>query len=418
MFTGPLITKLDGALGAKAESQENIEGMVLGGVVSAGYPTLGVSVKLTQASDADALDLDAAYDAANSVLVRYHIDEFFIGNPNGVLWIMLVAQGTTLAAMCDKANLTMSVSKLITDSGKTIKNFGVVLNPDGDYDSVITAGIDVDVTNAVTKAQALINELAALNVFIDMAVIEGRELDGASGTWKDLRTMASPNVHVAVLQDADVADLDALYAKHAAVGTVLAGIGVRRVSEDLGSINSVNNPNRGAANMPINDAATGRWINPAISKGTLTNDLTPTEVAALKTKGYVFADSYPEYSGVYFSGSPACTLATSDYAYGVNTRVWNKAARIVTAKLTPKFNGKVQLTAGKISATTASSWEQDANNSRDGVGSMVAADDATFSAVKINPAQDVFGTSKVITKIGITPYGYSRVLEGQIGFSI
>ena len=418
MFTGPIITKSDGALGAKAASEENILGLVMGGVTTATYTALGVSKKLTQLSDADDLGFDAAYDSANKVLVRYHIDEFFAENPNGVLWVMLVAQGTTLAAMCDKTVLTSSVQKLISDSLKKIKSFGVVLNPATGYTPTITAGIDVDVTNAVTKAQALIDAWAALNVFVDMAVIEGRELDGASSTWKDLRTLASPNVHVAVLQDADVAALDALYAKHAAVGTVLGGIGVRNVEEDLGSINSVNNPNRGAANMPINDAASGRWLNPAISKGTLTNDLTAADIAALKDKGYVFADSYPEYPGVYLSGSPACTVLSSDFAYGVNTRVWNKAARIAVFKLTPKINSKVALVDGKISATTASSWEQDTNNSRDGLGSMVAADNATKAAVSVDPAQDVLGTSKVIVKMAVTPYGYSRVIEGVIGFSI
>lgn len=416
MFTGPLVIKSDGALGAKATSEENILGLVMGGVVTAGYATLGVSKKLTQPSDADDLGFDAAYDSANKVLVRYHIDEFFAENPNGVLWVMIAAQGTTLAAMCDKA--TAYVQKLVSDSLKKIKSFGVVLNPASGYTPTITAGIDVDVTNAVIKAQDLINTWATLNIFIDMAVIEGRNLSGASSTWKDLRIMASPNVHVAVLQDADIAALDALYAKHAAVGTVLGGIGVRNVEEDLGSINSVNNPNKGAANMPINDAASGRWLNPAISKGTLTNDLTAADIAALKAKGYVFADSYPEYPGVYLSGSPACTALSSDFAYGVNTRVWNKAARIVVFKLTPYTNAKVKLIGGKISATTASSMEQDCNNSRDGLGSMVAADNATAAQSKINADQDVFGTSNLDVDFAVTPYGYSRSISGKIGFSI
>ncbi|MCK6649708.1 MAG: DUF2586 domain-containing protein [Bacteroidia bacterium] len=416
MYTGPVVEKLDGALGAKAANTENIAAMVFGGVVTANYATLGVSKKLTQLSDADDLGFTAAYDSTNKVLVRYHIDEFFRLNPNGTLWIMVVAQTVTMTQMCDIANAYLH--KLISDSGKTVKYGGVIRNPATGYVATITDGIDADVTGAVTKAQQLADTWAALNIFIDAIFIEGRELSGTSGTWKDMRTMSSANVGVVVLQDPDVAALDALYAKTAAVGTVLGGWGIRRAEEDLGSINSANNPNQGAANMPINDAAEERFLRVAISKGTLTQDLSAADVAALKAKGYIFADSYPEYPGVYFSGSPACTLITSDYAYLVNTRVWNKAARIAVFKLTPRINSTVQLIGGKISATTASGWQEDTNNSRDGLGSLVAAQHCTKSAVFIDPNQDVFGTSKVVVKMTITPYGYAREIQGNLGFSI
>jgi Protein of unknown function (DUF2586) len=415
MFKGPEIGKADGALGAKAGSEENILALVCGGVATANI-ALGASKKLTQPSDADDLLLTAAYDSTNKVLVRYHIDEFFILNPNGVLWLMLVAQGTTMAAMCNKNNAY--ANKLIMDSARKVKHIGVVLNPATGYVATITDGVDADVSAATLKAQELCDTWKLSNVFIDMVVIEGRQLTGASGSWKDNRIMESPNVHVAVLQDKDVANLDALYAKHAAVGTVLGGLGVRRVEEDLGSSNSENNPNKGAANMPINDAANGRWINPAISSGTLCNDLSPADVKALQDKAYVFADSYPEYPGVYFSGSPACTSLSSDFAYGVNTRVWNKAARIVVFKLTPKINGKVALVGGKISVSTASYWEQDINNTRDGLGAMVVADNATKSQVKLDANQDVQAASKVVVKMSVTPYGYSRVIEAELGFSL
>jgi hypothetical protein len=298
MFTGPNIIKGDGALGAKGTSDDNIHGLVMGGVVTAGYATLGVSKSLIQASDADAFGFNAAYDSTNKVLVRYHIDEYFRLNPNGVLWIMVVAQATTLANMCDKT--LAHVQKLISDSDKKVKSIGVVRNPSTGYTPTITNGIDADVTAAVVKAQELADDWRTRNIFIDMIVIEGRELGATASAWKDLRTLASPNVHVCVLQDKDIASLDALYAKTAAVGTCLGGIGARRCEEDLGSLNAQNNPNVGAANFPINSAASGLWLKPAISSGVLMSDLTAAEVAALKTKGFVFADSYPEYPGVYF----------------------------------------------------------------------------------------------------------------------
>lgn len=416
MFSGPTIIKSDGATGAKGASKDNVMGMVFGGVAVASlYPTLGVSKKLIQASDADLYGFNSAYDSANKVLVRYHIDEFFELNPEGVLWIMVVPQATTMAQMCDKTLLF--VNKLIGDSGNTIRSFGVVRNPATGYTPTITNGIDVDVTNAVLKAQELADDWKVKNIYIDNAVIEGRELSTTASSWKDLRTMASPNVHVAVLQDKDVANLDALYAKTAAVGTVLGGIGVRRCEEDLGSINAEGNPNKGAENFPINNAAKGRWLNPAISSGVLTKDLTSTEVKALKDKAFIFADSYPEYPGVYFSGSPACTDATSDYAYGVATRVWNKTARKAAYKLVPKFNSTVDTAGGKIKASTIAGWEADVNTGKDGISTMVSEGHATNAALTIDPNQDVLATSKVIVKMSVTPYGYARAIEGYLGFS-
>ncbi|MCE9540629.1 MAG: DUF2586 family protein [Bacteroidetes bacterium] len=415
MFTGPTIIKGDGALGAKGASDDNIHGLVMGGVVTGTYATLGVSKQLIQASDADDYGFNAAYDATNKVLVRYHIDEYFRINPNGVLWVMVVAQTVTLAQMCDKT-LT-HVYKLISDSLKKVKSYGVVRNPAAGYTPTITDGIDADVTAAVLKAQELAVDYAAKNVFIDMAVIEGRELGATAGLWKDLRTLASPNVHVCVLQDKDIADLDALYAKTAAVGTCLGGIGIRRVEEDLAQVPVENDPKRGES-YPINDAALGLWLRPAISSGVLTADLTAPEVVALKAKGFIFADSYPEYAGVYFSGSSACTDLSSDFAYGVNTRVWNKAARKAVSKLTPKLAGKVELVAGKIKATKIFSWESDVNNSDNGLGSLVSAGHCTEAKTSIDPNQDVFGTSKVVVKMKITPYGYAREIEGQLSFGV
>lgn len=418
MYTGPKIIKGDGALGAKGASDDNIHGMILGGVVTAGtYTTLGETVKLIQATDADALGFTDAYDSANKVLVRYHIDEFFRINPAGELWLMVVAQTKTQAQMWDKTILTSSVQKLIADSGKKVKSIASVRNPAASYSPTITAGIDVDVTNAVVKAQELVAAWALENIFIDMCVIEGRNLGTTASAWVDLRTLDSPNVHVVVLQDADIAALDVEYAKTAAIGTTLGGIGVRRVEEDLGSLSAQNNPDTGAANFPINNAAQGLFLRPALSSGVLMSVVTAAEVLALKTKGFVFADSYPEYPGVYFSGSPACTLATSDFAYGVNTRVWNKAARKAVFKLTPKINSTVELIDGKIKATTIFGWESDINNSVSGLGSLVADGHCTATKVYIDPNQDVFGTSKVVVKMTVTPYGYAREIEGQLSFA-
>lgn len=430
MFVGPLIKKIDGALGALGGNEDNIHGLAIAGapLPDAGtYDTLGVGKKLVQASDADAMGFDAAYDAANKVLVRYHIDEYFRLNPNGVLWL-LISESVTLTTLCDKDVGTAGLNQLVIDSMKKVKTLAVDKVLADGYAPDLTNGMDEDVTTAIAKAQELIDAWRDENIFVDGVIIPGLALSLTSSEWGDLRTLASPNVMVVIAQDKDVADLDPHYAPHAAVGTALGNMGVRRVEEDFGSVTIENNPNNnGNPDYPINNVADKLWLRPALSSGKLCKDMTAAEVKLIvgfvdtevhPGLGFVYADSFPEYPGVFFSKGSACTVATSDFAYYVNTRVWNKAARIALTRLIPFTNGKVEVIDGKIGAETIGEWQESINDSRVGLGSMVTLGYVTKSTVYLDPDQDVFGTGKVTAKLSIVPFGYARAIEGDLGFAI
>lgn len=420
MFTGPAITKGDGNLGARAASEENIHGMVFGGVLpgSGTYTVLGTTVALIQATDADAMGLTAAYDATNKILVRYHIDEFFRLNKNGKLFIQIVAQTVTMSQMCTLAN-AVGVTKLINDSAKKVKTVGVIRNPLTGYTPTLTAGLDNDVNTAIPLAQALVEDFILQNCYINHIVIEGREVNGTLASIGDLRTKASPNVHVCILQDKDVANLDALYAKHAAVGTLLGAIGIRRVQEDYGSIPVIDQPNKALEYFSIHDTAAAKWLNPAISSGMLVSALTPAETIVLKARGFIYADSYPEYPGVFFNGSAACTSASSDFAFGVNMRVWNKGARLVTLRLIPKYNSTLETDDnGYISSITAAEWQEDVKNTRNGLGILLVDNNAQKVDCYINPNQAIFSNSTIDVGMTIKPFGYARTITGKLSFSI
>jgi hypothetical protein len=418
MFKGPVINKAAGSLGARAASEQNIHGMVMGGVVGAGtYSALNATVKLIQPSDADAMGLTSAYDAANKILVRYHIDEYFRLNPNGELWLQLVAQGTSLASMCTYGS-TNGVKKLINDSNKKVKTVGVVLNPLAAYAPTLTNGIDVDVTNAVPLAQTLVESFIDFNCYIDHIVIEGREVNGTIATIKDLRTLDSENVHVCILQDKDIADLDVEYAPHAAVGTTLGMIGIRRIEEDYGSINVLDNPNKGVENFSLSDGVS--WVNVAISSGTLVKNLTAAEIEVLNDNGFIFADEYPEYSGYYLNKSSACTALTSDFAYGNRMRVWNAGARIVTKMFIPLYNSNFDTTAGgKIAPIVATEWETKINNPRTGLGSLAAENHCQETAVFIDPEQEI-DANEANVEIGmeIKVFNTVRSITGTLKLTI
>lgn len=424
MFPGPNIQKAAGSLGARAASEQNIHGLVCGGPLpgTGTYTVLGTTVVLIQASDADAMGITAAYDAANKVLVRYHIEEYFRINPNGKLFLQLVsrkvlAAGTKLVDMVDITK-TVGVKKLVDDSNKKVKSIGIVLNPDATYVSTLLTGIDKDVTDAIPMAQQLVESYLLLNCYIDHIVIEGREVNGTLGTIVDLRTKNSANVHVCILQDKDVGNLDALYAKHAAVGTVLGHIGIRRVEEDYGSVNVKDNPDKSVESFPLSDGI--KWLNVAISSGALVSTLTAAENQVLRDNAFIFADDYPEWDGHYLSSSAACTTLTSDFAYGNRMRVWNAGARIVTKKFIPLYNSNFDTTdGGKISPIVASEWETMINNPRTGLGSLAAENHCQKTSVFIDPEQDIDPNSANV-EIGmeIKVFNTVRSISGTLKLTI
>lgn len=121
----------------------------LGGVATAELE-LNTPVKLLQVSDAEALGIDAAYDANHFVLVHTHIVEHFRLAPDRPLVIMLVDRGTSLTQMCDVeyANGLKKIFDMEEDNGFEtsrvfIEQAGVVRNPcvKGAIDTLnITAG--------------------------------------------------------------------------------------------------------------------------------------------------------------------------------------------------------------------------------------------------------------------------------------
>lgn len=416
MFKGPDIQKAKG-LGANAATDDNVFGIVFGGVLpdTGTYTALGTSVQLLQAADADALGLTAAYDAAKKVLVRYHIDEFFRLNPNGKLWIMVVSQSVTLTQMCTLASAY--VTKLINDSNKAVRMVGVVRNPATGYTPTLTNGLDGDVITAVSAAQLLVADFITRNVYIDAIVIEGREVNGAISSIKDLRTLAAANVMVVIAQDSEKAATDALFAKTAAVGTALGMIGIRNVEEDLGSVNVLNNPDKAAENFPVNNGLV--FEKPALSSGTLVSALSAAEVQLLQDKGYVFVDGYPGYPGYYFNKSSACTAIDNDFAFTTRMRIWNMAARIVLRKAIPRYNKTIRTVNGKITTIEAAEWQEDFNNPRNGLGQMPIQGRCVSANTFVSTDQVIDANSGSVTvEMELGVYNYTRAIVGKLKMTV
>lgn len=399
-FLGPQIYRANGGLGRTEPAGDNILCMVMGGVAVSGGAQLNTAIRLLSPEDAVAIGLDAAYDAANHVLVYYNIKEFFRLAPNAELWIMLVAQTVTQTQMVTKETGALQALILDDAAGGKIKYAGVVRNPLTTYTPTITNAIDGDVITAIPKAQELVDYLLGESIFLDGIVLEGRSFD-ETGSYADLRTKNAGSVQVCIGQDPDVAALHAIHAKHACVGSMLGMIAVRQVNENVGSVDILNKPRtkKGNPTYPLNDGIV--WLSAALSSGTKVSTLTQAKKSDITARGYIYAGSYRGNSGIFFNSSPTCTALSSDYAYGENNRVWNKAARIVRATLIPKMKGtlKTDPATGFIKSSSASGLEAIVNNALK--VQMVDVDECSGASAYINPAQTVDDSHPLQIKVKV-----------------
>lgn len=403
------IIRAGGGLGRREPSDDGICGIIMGGVATVATTStaalpLNTSVKLQSTTDAKGYGLDSNYDTSNSVLVYYHIEEFFRMNPNGTLWLMLVGQAVTQTQMIDKA-ITTNAKKLITDANGEIKVLATALNP-ATYAPTITSGIDADVISAILKAQQLIDEEKGEQRPIDI-IIEGRAFTGTATALLNVRSTSpiAPQVHVCLAQDNVKAASLALYAKHASVGTLLGTISLARVHENIGWVGK----------FRIDSPADNKFTMPGLSSSLPINSYTTTDLITLNDKGYIFLRKFNNVSGAYWNDSSSCTLSSDDYAYLENNRVINKAHRLVYAAYVPYQNAPLKVdSAGKLSPEVIAMYESVGNQI---LANMLNDGEISAGAIYIDPDQNVLSTSKLMIKIRIVPIGTNRTMEVNIGLS-
>ena len=421
-FKGLLPNKLRGNLGRRSPSTDSVFGLVAGGVAvvaSAGVTgiALGQVVELIQLADAVALGINAAYDANNSVLVYHHIKRYFHYHPDGTLFLMLVAKGTTATAICDTANPYLK--KLLTDesAAASIRCVGVVLNPlVAPAAEDFTNGLLTDISTAVPKAQALAVELASRANYVDNIMLEGILASTATiGSLPSLRALGSELVSVCAAADPAVLTANGGKA-YAEIGSALGMLSIRKVCECIGSVDIVRKPDsqKGTNTYPLTNVANGYFLSAVLSNGKTFAALTETERGALGDKGYIYTGRFNGLDGVYFSDSHTCIAVSDDYAYIEDNRIWNKAARLLRTAMLPLFRGQVAVDAatGFLRGSQIAYYQ---NLAKKAVSGMATADEISGEPrIIIDPSQDVVGTGTVKMALNYVRNGVLRKLEADV----
>jgi hypothetical protein len=399
-FDGVTVNQLNGGLGRRNPSSDGVMLMVISAAVAASGLAVNTAKKLLSLQNAEDIGIDASYDDTNDILAHYHIDEFFRLNPDGTLYVVL-ANGSFTDAML----------KTIIRANSDIRGIGIARN------SIVAV---VDFSAYIGGYQNVVNDLRQEHVYVDFVLVEGNVFapETAVGDYDDLREEDAPNISVIAVQDPAIAALKAEYVGMAAIGTALGALSVRKVNEQLGSVNIDNKPNfaKGQNTYPLTNNGRGRWLSAVLQNGVAVSSLSRTELNTLTAQGYIFAGSYPGLAGVYFSSSPTCTLLSSDYAYIENNRVWNKAARALREALLPRVKGNLlkEADTGNIRATEVKELEQLGKNA---LSAMEASEEISGSEVYIDPAQNPQENTPLVVKAQVVANGIIYDITVDLGLT-
>lgn len=397
------IIKGNGGLGRRSPSKDGVIGLLTTGVAVSGKLALGTVYKLQQIEDLIALGVDADYDTTNLTLIYYQVSEIFRVNPDATVWLLVATIGT---AMADLADPTKSYGpKIIQNSEYSLVQLGICLNTGVGYAETLTDGLDAQVFLTVAQAQLLADYADSMHAPLSAIVVEGLHFNGTATLAKDLRTLGANKVSVVIAQDKSSAAATAK-PNHAAVGTVLGCISLAKVNENIGW------PEK----FGITNTKQGKWLKAGVSGGISLNSFTLAQLNILDDKGYIFARSIPQLSGLYFNNSYTATTIDDDYANIELNRTIDKAIKVVRGSLVPKLNSPllVDSDTGFLQPVTIADFETQAQAALD----LLQRDgEISGGEVYINPEQNVLSTNTLAVKVSVVPTGTAQTIEVEIGFN-
>jgi hypothetical protein len=399
---GPSLKK-SGRLKVTDRRADKITGLLLRGAAVPGKLVLGSVYKLNSIRDAeDTLGIDAAYDAANAVLVWYHLSEFYLRAGEGTeVWLMVVPQTALLADLADEART------LVHESNGAVRRLAVGGIPHSGYSPVLADGMEAATADAIPVFQELAVEMYGLKRPFNV-ILEGRNMNGAASAWADLRDPLGPagganKVTLVIAQDPDIAALNAAYAKHAAIGTLAGMAARRRVHESVGYV----------LDGDISDPGRGRWLKAAFSDGTSVASKF-ADWPLIDDKGYVFARNFPGRDGVFFNDGHTCAPMDdpeSTIQYG---QVLDKASRVLYSRLLDFFQAPVALTeAGLIPEGARTEMQEILAAELD--LQMTSQGEISARKVTVDPSSDLVNPPRELKVLfEIVPAGTITAISGTV----
>lgn len=365
-------------------------GLLANGVAVSAGAQLNTTYRLAGLDDALVLGLNPEYDTANNLLVYEHIKEFFRLNPNGELYIMLVARTVTYANMLSPGATPPHAHNLLLAANGNIRQLGVAFNPPPGTPNLWDATL-----LAIAAGQQLADQEYTQHRPVEV-LLEGKGFNPA--TVANLRNLNAPNVTVMVGQAMSIAANNAGYA---AIGALLGAVSKARVNESVAWVERFN-----LAGGSLDTIGLGGVVLSAVSQGNINN---------ANQAGAVFFVAHTGTPGIYLNDSHTCTETTSDFAYIENNRTIHKAVRNIRAALLPRLGSPVQIDSdsGQLAPEVIKSYE---TTGRRALEAMLSNGEVSDIDVFVDPAQNILSSSELQLAFSIVPTGTARRISVTIGF--
>ena len=370
-------------LGQSAQTADGIAALVLTGGSVTGKIQTSTPVQLFSLDDAKN---NGITETGINAYAYKHVKQFYDEAGEGAeLWIMVVPDTVTMADMADKTE--PYAKKLLDDAKGSVRLLG--LSRESAAGVTIANGVDEDVDNAVTNAQALITEFASKFKSASV-IIDGKDYNGTVADLKDYTTATHPFVSVA-LANADGSN-------NAAIGLLLGRLAKDPVQRNPARVKT--------GELPITAAY--------LTDGTAIED-SEANWDAIHNKGYIFLRTYVGRAGYFFTDAPTANLAANDLNSIPRVRVIYKARRIAYTTFVNEILDEIPLNEnGTIAPVFIKNWQAliDAAITTQ----MTANGEISGSQTIIDPTQDVLGSNEIKVTLNILPVGYAKYITVELGF--
>lgn len=392
------ITVRNGGLATALGTDDQVCGLILQAQTAPTGLAFLTAKQIFGTADLVALGINAAYDTSALTNVYKQITDFYAQAGEGKeLWIMIVVNTTLMTTVLDIASTTMAFALINAANGR-IKVLGVSRKPAAAYTPTYTGQLDVDVTNAMLKAQALADSFAT--VYKPFRVlIDGRDFQGTLGSLSNLRTNAYNRVAV-------VLGADTVSTKEAMVGRALGRFAKVPVQRNIGR---------------VKDGDIG--VSTAFFNGTtLLTDIKDIAISTLDSVndfGYIFPRKHSGLTGYHFNDDPTASPLTDDFAFVGRGRVIDKSIVIAYTTYVTELNDDLDVDAtGKITAGVAKFYQAKIETAlRNAFFGGIFGAEVSNVKVVVDPNQNIIATSKIVVTVYIQPKGYSKTIEVSLGLT-
>lgn len=406
----------NGQLGRQAASQDGVAVLVVG-IPDAYLALLGIARLFYSRKDAEAAGITEANDAGQNALVWEHIKDFYSEAADGQpLHLVLVPAGTTLTNLFTVGNAAnTTLAAYLQAQAGSIRLVGTALNPAA-AETAGGTGITADLLTAIPLAQTF--AVAEFGRYRPITVVlEGRLFTGTATNARDLRTLTSNRIGVAIGRDkvraaalvagrtdtlGNVLAAITLASKYAAVGQALGRLAAIPVQRSMGR---------------VKDGPLAGVVAAELSGGTLVSSLAGTDLDLLDAKGYIYPTIHPGKDGFFYNEDPACVASTDDYAYLKDGRVIDKVARVARAVYLEELLDDVRVDpiTGKLSPIEVARFQNVLENAVN--TQLTAQGEISGATVYVDPAQNVIATSQISAVVSVVPVGTARQITVKVQFS-